>query len=166
MILLWKRVRYILIEIIILLSSWIIGILLFCFLVPVSKLRLAIIGFLIMQTITWPLGFLVSEFNLISYPVRLFDDAARTSFTFEYFAFPIVSALYNLYHPRKSKLRGLLFTSIIVSLLTGIEVILERYTDTIEYINWRWYWSSISMFITLYISLGIWKWFNKKSADK
>jgi hypothetical protein len=150
-------------EIIILLASWIIGILLFYFLVPASKFRLAILGFLIMQTITWPLGFLVSEFNFISYPVRLFDDAARTSFTFEYFAFPIVGAMYNLYYPRKSKLMGLLFTSIIVSLLTGIEVILERYTDNIEYINWRWYWSWISMFITLYISLGIWKWFIEKS---
>jgi hypothetical protein len=152
-------------EITILLSSWIIGILLFYFLVPVSKFRLAIMGFLIMQFITWPLGFLVSEFNLISYPVRLFDDAARTSFTFEYFAFPIVSAMYNLYYPRKSKLVGFLFTSVIVSLLTGIEVMLERYTDNIEYINWRWYWSWISMFITLYISLGIWKWFIGKGPD-
>lgn len=149
-------------ETIIIFSAWIIAILLFYFLVPVSNYRLAILGFLIMQTITWPLGFIVSEFQLISYPIRLFDYAARTSFTFEYFVFPIVSAIYNLYYPRSSILKGILFTCVIVSGLTGVEVILESYTDNIEYRHWEWYYSWISMFITLYIALGIWKWFQKK----
>ena len=153
-------------EILIIITVWMIGILLFYLFVPVSKIRLAVLGFLIMQSITWLLGFLVSEFNLISYPVRLFEFATRTSFTFEYFAFPIVSAIYNLYFPRNSKLGGLLYTCIIVSILTGIEIILENYTDTIDYVNWRWYLSWISMFITLYLSLGIWKWFIKKMPDK
>lgn len=151
------------IDITILIVSWIIAIVLFYFLVAASKLREAILGFLSMQVLTWPLGYLVVELNLIRYPVRVFETATQSSFTFEFFVFPIVSALYNLYYPRDSKVAGFLYTAIIVSVLTGAEVILEKFTDTIEYINWEWYYSWISMFIVLYISYGIWKWFlNKK----
>lgn len=149
------------IENIILLSSWIIASFLFYFLVPISKFRVALLAFLIMQAVTWPLGCIVSEMKLISYPIRLFEYAERTSFTFEYFIFPIISAIYNLYYPRNSYFSGVIYTSIIVSVLTGAEVILERYTDTIEYLNWKWYWTWTSMFLTLYISFGIWKWFLK-----
>ncbi|WP_077618167.1 CBO0543 family protein [Bacillus sinesaloumensis] len=150
------------IDITILIVSWIIAIVLFYFLVAASKLREAILGFLSMQVLTWPLGYLVVELNLIRYPVRVFETATQSSFTYEFFVFPIVSALYNLYYPRDSKVAGFLYTGIIVSVLTGAEVILEKFTDTIEYINWEWYYSWISMFIVLYISYGIWKWFLNK----
>jgi len=142
-----------LLEIIIETVSWIIGILLLLFLVPKEKTRLAFLSILVMQAITWPLGFITVELRLLSYPVRFFDYATTSSFTFEYFLFPIVSALFTIYYPKKpSFLRILIYTSAIVSSITLGEVILEKYTDTIEYLHWEWYWSWISMFIVLHIA--------------
>lgn len=136
--------------------SWVIGILLFYFLVPKPKRRKAFISLLVMQMFTWPLGFIVAELKLISYPARFFEYATSASFTFEYFVFPVISALFNLYYPNKpSILRALTYTSIIVSLLTISEVVLEKYTDNIEYLQWDWYWSWISMFVLLHISYRI-----------
>jgi hypothetical protein len=96
--------------------------------------------------------------KLICYPSRFFEYATTANFTFEYFIFPIVSALYNLYYPKKaSLLKGVTFTGVIVSILTFNEVILESYTDTIEYLHWEWYWSWVSMFILLNISYRVFK---------
>jgi hypothetical protein len=139
--------------------SWFIGIMLFYFCVPKSKKRQAFVGILVMQMFTWPLGFLVAEFELISYPSRFFDNATTASFTFEYFLFPVIGAIFNIYYPReRSLLKVFTYTSVIVSLLTTGEVILEVYTDNIEYLQWDWYWSWITMFVLLHVSYRV---FNK-----
>ncbi|MDF0727108.1 hypothetical protein PY093_10315 [Cytobacillus sp. S13-E01] len=139
-------------ETIIEILAWIVGImLLFC--VPKSKRREAFISILVMQVFTWPLGFIVTELKLVSYPIRFFEYATSSSFTFEYFIFPVISALFNIYYPKeRSFLQVLTYTSVIVSLLTIGEVILELYTDNIQYLNWDWYWSWLSMFVLLHLS--------------
>jgi hypothetical protein len=145
-----------LLETIIELLSWFIGIMLLYFCVPKSKNRQALLGMLVMQMFTWPFGFLVAEFELISYPSRFFADATTASFTFEYFLFPVISALFNIYYPKKgSFLKVFTYTSVIVSLLTTGEFILEVYTDNIEYLQWDWYWSWITMFMLLHISYRV-----------
>jgi hypothetical protein len=133
--------------------SWIVGILLFYFGVSKSKRRLAVVSILVMHAFTWPLGFIVAELKLISYPVRFFDYASNSSFTFEYFLFPVISALFNIHYPKeRSFLKVFTYTSLIVSFLTIGEVVLEAYTDNIEYLNWGWYWSWLSMFGFLHIA--------------
>jgi hypothetical protein len=145
-----------LIERIVELSSLLIGILLFYFFVPKSKYRKAFLSLFIMQSFTWPLGFLIVELKLISYPIRFFEFATTASFTFEYFLFPVVSALFNINYPKRSSfLKVLTYTSVIVSILTINEVLLEVYTDNIEYLNWDWYWSWVSMFTLLHISYRV-----------
>ncbi|MBT2757627.1 hypothetical protein J7E71_17190 [Mesobacillus foraminis] len=140
-------------ETIIEIGALIAGLLLFCFGVPKSKRRYAVISILVMHALTWPLGFIVAEWTLIHYPVRFFDNATNSSFTFEYVIFPIISALFNIHYPRKRTfLKVLTYTSILVSFLTIGEVILEKYTDNIEYINWHWYWSWLSMFVFLHLA--------------
>jgi hypothetical protein len=136
--------------------SWVIGIMLIYYCVPKSKKRQAFVGILVMQFFTWPLGFLVAEFELISYPSRFFENATTASFTFEYFLLPVIGTLFNIYYPREhSLLKTFTYTSVIVSLLTIAEVILEVYTDNIEYLQWDWYWSWITMFLLLHISYRV-----------
>ena len=145
-------------------AVWIIGILLLYFGVPKKKYREAQVSFFIMQTLTWFFGGLVAEFNLVTYPVRFLNHAFRTSFTFEFFAFPVLSVLFNLYFPKNAswKKRGMYIFSF-PSIMTFIEVLLEKYTDTIEYINWSWFFSWITILITLCISYLYYKWFfNRK----
>lgn len=133
--------------------SWLIAILLFYFLIPKSKRFEAVLSIFVMQMFTWPLGFIVAELKLISYPSRFFEYATTASFTFEYFVFPVVSALFNQYYPKNSSyIKVFLYTSVIVSLITIGEFILEIYTDNINYINWDWYWSWLSMFVLLHIA--------------
>ncbi|MBO1515068.1 CBO0543 family protein [Metabacillus bambusae] len=150
------------IELIIETLSWIIAILLFYFYGLRTKYREAILSFLFMQFITWPLGFVVAEMKLISYPVRFFEYASRSSFTFEYFIFPVVAALYTVYYPKNSsKIKKVFYSFLIVSVLTAAEFILERYTDNIEYLKWDWYWSWLTMLVTLQIAYHGTYWFIK-----
>jgi len=149
-------------ELIILILSYIVLIFLLIKYVSKDKIREAQVIFLFKQVMTWLLGFIVVEHKLISYPQRLFAYAARTSFTFEYFIFPAISILFNLYYPfEKGLFRKLCYYFSYVSTITLIEVVLERYTELIEYHNWHWYWTWLSLCTTFYLSNKYYRWFFK-----
>lgn len=149
------------VEILIEIVSCFLAIILFYFFIPKIKYREAILGFLIMQVITWPLGFIVVELNLIEYPVRIFKNATKTSFTFEYLVFPIVGSIFNIHYPNNSSFfKKLIYSGSIVSVITLVEVLIEKFTDNIEYINWEWYISWITMCLSLHLSYLGYKWFN------
>ncbi|MFC0470328.1 CBO0543 family protein [Halalkalibacter kiskunsagensis] len=84
----------------------------------------------------------------------------KSSFTFEYFAFPVITVFFNLYYPKKNKFFiKFLYYFFYLSLLTGLEFIAVKYTKTIKYICWKWYWSTITMGISIFISRLYFKWF-------
>lgn len=56
------------------------------FFIPKAKVRVAIVAVLFKQVITWPLGLFVADMGWIQYPIRFFENANQTSFTFEYFS--------------------------------------------------------------------------------
>jgi len=151
------------IESIIELLSWVVMIALLLIFVPKKKFREAQIIFLIQQVLTWPLGFLVAEMNLIEYPVRFFENASRTSFTFEYFVYPAISVLFVLYYPNKqSWVKRILYYASYCTAITGIEVVLEKYTDLIVYNSWNSYYTWLGLFVTFYLSKRYYRWFFKK----
>lgn len=144
-------------------ASWMIALALLYFYVPKKKYREAQLSFLFMQGLTWILGLLAVELRLLEYPVRFFSYTTRVSFTFEYFVFPVVSVIFNLYFPKEGTgLRKILYSLAFPTIITIAEVILEEYTACIEYINWHWSWSWISMLVTLLLSYGYYKWFFSK----
>ncbi|MCL6571025.1 MAG: hypothetical protein K6T88_05000 [Bacillus sp. (in: Bacteria)] len=146
---------------IILLSVWILTIGLM-FLIPRVKRRLAVVAFLIKQLITLILGLTVVEFGLIIYPVRLFSKVNRASFTFEYFVYPAVCSLFNVFFPNKrSKLFKLGYYAVFCTTLTIVELIIEKKTDLIIYIHWSWYWTWLSLFATFFMSRTFCVWFFK-----
>ncbi|HHY73642.1 MAG TPA: hypothetical protein GX497_10570 [Bacillus bacterium] len=131
--------------------------------IPRRKIVDAQISFLFMQVQTWLFGAIVVENRLIEYPVRLMDYAYRVSFSFEYFIFPAVSAVFNVNFPRgKSFGYKTVYSVFYPSVMTAAELLLEKYTDTIKYIHWTWYWSWITIFITLLISHWYYLWFINK----
>lgn len=141
-------------------ASWTILIILLLWLVPREKIRDAHVIFLFKQVVTWLLGLFVSEYNLIQYPVRLFSKATKTSFTFEYFAYPVICIFFNLFYPYGAGIHYQIFYYIIYSSgVTIFEVLLERHTNLIRYINWKWYWTWISIFITFMLSNYYYRWF-------
>lgn len=151
------------IEYAIIIIAWIITIILLIKFIPKDKIREALVVFMFKQLITWSTGLIVVELRLIEYPVRLFFQfSSRTSFTFEYFIYPSLCAIFNLNYPDgKSKLARFRHYFNYCSSMTVIEVIIEKYTNIIKYVHWSWYTTWITLFITFYISRKYYLWFFK-----
>lgn len=149
------------------LSAWIITSILLIKYVPKNRIREAHISFLFKQVITWLFGLLVVEKGLISYPNRLFfKKAIKSSFTFEYFVYPALCALFNLYYPEKSnKIVKINYYFIHTSIITCFEIFAVKYTNLIKYNNWTWYWSFITMWLSYYVSRIYHRWFYKDRSN-
>ena len=99
--------------------------------VPRNKIREAHTIFFFKQFVTWFFGLLVVEKNLISYPSRLFfKKAIKSSFTFEFYVYPALCVLFNLYYPeRRNKMIKTLYYFAHSGLITGFEFYAVRKTE-------------------------------------
>ncbi|MDP4159781.1 MAG: CBO0543 family protein [Bacillota bacterium] len=149
-------------EYIIIAIAWIITIILLVIFIPKDKYREAQVAFGIKQVLTWVTGLTVVELGLLEYPVRLFPYANKTSFTFEYFIYPSICAIFNVHYPEDKKTFGqFLYYVYYCTTMTLIEVIVERSTNIIKYIHWTWYITWITLFFTFTISRKYYTWFFK-----
>lgn len=151
-----------LLEEIILYSVSILFPLIFWIYIPRRKRRHAQVAFLFKQFLTWFSGLVVANLGLIEYPVRFFPSVNKASFTFEFLAFPVICALFNVYYPEtKSKLAKFGYYMSYCTTLTVIELILESYTQLITYIHWSGYLTWVTVLFTFYISRMYYRWFFK-----
>ena len=144
-------------------ASWLLTIALLLLLVNRKQLLEAQVSFMFMQVLTWLFGAVIVENKLIAYPVDFLNYAYRTSFSFEYFIFPAVSAIYNIHFPRHFGL--LVKTCYILGIpgaITALETVIERKTEIIDYINWHWFWSFSTMTVTLLLSYWYYMWFFRR----
>ena len=143
-------------------SIGVMALLLYIF-VPRNNVRDALTIFFFKQFITWFFGLLVVEKNLISYPSRLFfKKTIKSSFTFEFFVYPAICVLFNLYYPEKrNKVIKTLYYFIHSWIITGFELYALKYTNNIHYKNWTWYWSLSTMWFSNYLSREYYKWFTR-----
>jgi amino acid permease len=151
----WLLISFIILSVIVLIKF-----------VPKKKRRDACILFLFLQTITWILGLIAVQKDLIEYPVQLFPNengTNRTSFSFEFFIFPVVAILFSLYYPTKAnKIIQFLYYFIITGFFTILEVLIEKYTNLANYHHWKWYWTLISVMIVLFANDRYYRWFKKE----
>jgi len=132
----------------IIVSVWVLSLLLI-FMIPRQKRRLAMVAFLFKQYITCIFGHVVVELHLLTYPVRELADVSRTSFTYEYMAYPMICAVFNAYYPNhRSGLVQFGYYVLFPTVLTIVEVLLVQYTDLIRYVRWNWLWSWATIFLT------------------
>lgn len=142
--------------------AWILTIILLIRFIPRNKIREAELAFLFKQLITWVTGLAVVELGLIEYPVRLFPYANKTSFSFEYFIYPSMCAIFNVNYPEKKGAFGqFMYYFSYCTALTIIEVIVERYTEIIKYIHWNWLITWITLYLTFYMTRKYYIWFFK-----
>ncbi|MED3572917.1 CBO0543 family protein [Cytobacillus praedii] len=136
------------------------------FLIPKNKIRLATVAFLFKQIITFLIGLVVVELGLLEYPVRLFASINRTSFTYEYYAFPVTCAIFTVWYPHNRRtFIKLGYYITFTSILTLGEVIIEKNTDLIKYIYWEWYISWITICLSFYLTRTFCTWFFAKPED-
>ncbi|MFC0414545.1 CBO0543 family protein [Cytobacillus solani] len=130
------------------------------FFIPKNKIRLAIVAFLFKQIITFLICLVVVELGLLEYPIRLFSSINRTSFTYEYYAFPVTCAIFTVWYPhdRRTFIK-LGYYIAFTSILTLGEVIIEKNTDLIKYIHWEWYISWITICLSFYLTRSFCVWF-------
>jgi hypothetical protein len=132
----------------IIVSVWILSLLLIL-IIPPQKRRLAMVAFLFKQYITCIFGHAVVELQLLAYPVRELADVSRTSFTYEYMAYPMTCAVFNAYFPsHRSGWIQFGYYVLFTTVLTVGEVLLVQYTDLIRYVRWNWFWSWATIFLT------------------
>ncbi len=147
--------------------EWILTIILLIKFIPKNKIREAHVAFLLKQLITWILGLLVVQLKLIEYPVRLFPYANKTSFTFEYFVYPSICAIFNVNFPEKKNLLGkFMYYFYYCTTITCLEVLVEKYTNILKYMHWTWYLTWITLFITFYITRKYCIWFFTPMKNK
>lgn len=151
----------VLMEVIILYSVW--SLVIFSLvLIPKDRLNEASVIFLFHQSLAWTLGLFAAEWNLIAYPVRELASVNRTSFTFEFFVFPVIGVFYILHYPEKKGIGArILYTAAITTVIIIPEIIFEKYTDLIKYIHWDWYISWLSVYGTFYLVRLFHHWFFK-----
>ncbi|MFS0864865.1 CBO0543 family protein [Fredinandcohnia sp. 179-A 10B2 NHS] len=137
------------------------------FFIPKNKLRLAVVAFLFKQILTFSLGLIVVEIGLLEYPVRIFPSVSRASFTYEYYAYPVTCAIFNVWYPTKRNIFIQLgYYAAFCSVLTFGEVLIEKYTDILTYVHWNWYITWISLFLTFFLTRLFCIWFFKKESVK
>lgn len=133
--------------------------------VPKERAREAWVPFLSMSSLTWAAGLIVVEKGWIYYPVQLFskeNQVNESSFTFEFFLFPVLAILFSLYYPSSKKIHSKWLYAIVFSgVFTIAEVILEKYTDSVEYDEWKWYWTFFSVMLILMVNHQYVMWFKK-----
>jgi len=142
-------------------SAWFILVLLLIKFVPKHRIREASVAFLFKQAITWLFGLIVVEKNLIKYPFHVFfKKKSKTSFTFEYFVYPAICVLFNLYYPeKKGYIVKIFYHFSYTSIITMFEMFAVKYTKLIKYNNWTWYYTSITLWLTFYLSRIFQRWF-------
>jgi hypothetical protein len=149
-------------------SSWIIVSLVLIKFIPKNKLREAHVAFLFKQVLTWLVGLLVVENGNIKYPFRtFFKKSMKSSFTFEYFVYPALDALFNTYYPEKrNNIIKVLYYLFHTSFIVFLEIIALKYTKLIRYEKWNWYWSFITIWLCYYVSRLYQRWFFKDTFTK
>lgn len=152
-------------EWIILVAVWIATLGLFFF-IPRRTFRLAQAAILFKQLITWLIGLVVVQLGWIEYPVREFASVNRSSFTFEFSAYPVICGLFNARYPENRNLWiKLFYYCSFCTVITVVEVLIEENTKLIKYVHWAWYWTWITLLITFFMSRNFCKWFFSKPTS-
>ncbi|MCC2684597.1 MAG: hypothetical protein K0R75_1496 [Paenibacillaceae bacterium] len=142
------------------LSIWVVSIALMLFFIPRARIREAAVSFMFTQLLSWILGYLVVYFGLLSYPKHFFATATDTSFTYEFLAFPAISAIMNVHFPTgKPVWLQIGYWLLFPTVLTLVEIVLVHYTNLILYIHWAWYISWISIAATMLLAFAFHNWF-------
>jgi hypothetical protein len=125
-----------------------------------QKIRDATFIYFLTSTLTWPLGLIVVELDLIEYQVAELYKANSTSFSYEYVILPLVCVHFNLFYPATGKIgKKVSYYAAFLTVLTILEYFIERYTLLVSYIKWEWYFTFISLALLLYVVRVLYKCF-------
>lgn len=149
----------------ILLAMWLFGLIGFFLFIPRKDLRKGSLAFLMFQAIIWLCDMPSFQFGLLSAPVRLFPKATDLTITINYLFYPVLFSIFYVNRRQMVTLWSkLIYFFIWTSVITLFDIILERYTDLLEYGLLTWYGMWIYINFLFYVSQVCCNWFYKDKA--
>ncbi|MFJ8266581.1 CBO0543 family protein [Peribacillus asahii] len=151
-----------LMERLILVAMWLFGFVGLILFIPRKNRRKGLFAFMMFQAIIWLCDMPAFKYGLLSAPVREFPKATDLALTINYFFYP---ALFSIFYVHK-KVKGSLWSSftyffVWISIITLFDIVIERYTDLLEYGLLTWYGMWIYIGFLFYVSRVCCNWFFK-----
>ena len=157
-----------LMERLILVAMWLFGFVGFILFIPRKNRRKGLFAFMMFQSIIWLCDMPAFKYGLLSAPIREFPKATDLALTINYFFYP---ALFSIFYVHKKVKDGLwsrfAYFFVWVSIITLCDIVIERYTDLLEYGLLTWYGMWIYIGFLFFVSRVCCNWFFKdKSLER
>ncbi|MEH7385992.1 CBO0543 family protein [Bacillus sp. JJ1521] len=149
----------------IMIAMWILGSGGFFLLITRQNRREGLFALLVFQSFIWICDMFSFYYGLISAPVREFPKATGLPITINYFFYPLLFSIYYV-HQRKmenSRFRWIAFFAS-VSIVTVIDILIERYTQLLEYQTMTWYWMLVYIGFLFFVSQVCCHWFYRQKS--
>ncbi|RTR30033.1 hypothetical protein EKG37_14130 [Robertmurraya yapensis] len=118
----------------IMIAMWLFGFAGFILFIPRKDQRKGILAFLVLQAIIWLCDMITFAFGWQSAPVRLLPKATDMPLTLDYFFYPVLFAIYYVNKKSKGSLwPRFIYFFVWISVLSLFDIVIEKYTDLLEY---------------------------------
>ncbi|MDQ0921012.1 CBO0543 family protein [Paenibacillus sp. V4I5] len=145
---------------------WILGLAMVVIFVRRSNVRRFILAHFTSQTIVWFSVILQVKLRIISFPVREFPRATDIGFTMTYLLYPILSSIYILLEPRRSRTIRTLYLLLWCTALAWLNYMLTQYTQLLDYKFLDWFMGSMFFIFLLVLTKVIVRWFYRNGETE
>ncbi len=146
-------------------AMWIFGFVGFLLFIPRKDRRKGVFASLMFQAIIWLCDMPAFKYGLLSAPVREFPKATDLAITIDYFFYPVLFSIFYVHKRVKGSLWStLIYFFVWVSFITLFDVVIERYTDLLEYGFITWYGMWMYIGFLFYVSQFCCHWFFKDQS--
>jgi len=152
-------------EHLILLLMWLFGFVGFILFVPKKDRRKGILAFMMFQAIIWLCDMPAFKYDLLRAPVRELPKASDLPLTIDYFFYPVLFSIFYVHRRVEGSLGSrITYFLVWVSAASLLDIVIERYTDLLEYKFLKWYGMWMYIGFLFYISQVCCNWFYKDKA--
>lgn len=149
----------------ILAAMWLFGFVGFILFIPRRERRKGLLAFLMFQAIVWLFDMPSFQFGLLSAPVRLLPKATDLPLTINYFFYPVLFSIFYVNRRVNGSLWSrMTYFFVWVSVFTLFDIVIEKYTDLLEYGLLKWYGMWMYMIFLFYMSQVCSNWFFKDKS--
>lgn len=154
-----------LMEHLILIGMWLFGFVGFLLFIPREDWRKGFLAFLMFQAIIWLCDMPSFRYGLLSAPVRELPKATDLPLTIDYFFYPVLFSVFYVNKRVNVRLWSkITYFFVWVSVITLFDIMIERYTDLLEYNILTWYGMWTYIVFLFYMSQVCCNWFFKDEA--
>jgi hypothetical protein len=153
-----------LMERLILVAMWLFGFVGWILLIPRKDRRKGFLAFLMFQAIIWLCDMPAFKYDLLRAPVRELPKATDLPLTIDYFFYPVLFSIFYVNKRVGSLWSRFTYFLVWISASALFDIVIERYTDLLEYEILKWYGMWIYIGFLFYVSQVCCNWFYKDKA--